>query len=158
MTTTYDPFIPADGTDQRRYDGRRRAEERDGGSAWGAEPRWEPQYQQPQYQEPQYQEPQFQQPQQYAEPRWETEPSPQPRTWQTGGFPVTPEVAEPERARVGAPKGMVKPLLAGLVAVLVAVAGWQAYRIESMSSDNATMHSVLAGEKTSTHELLVPEQ
>src|SRR5690242_14197608 len=71
MTTTYDPFIPADGTDQRRYDGRRRAEERDGGSAWDAEPRWEPQYQEPRYQEPQYQPPQ-----QYAEPRWNAEPTP----------------------------------------------------------------------------------
>jgi len=149
MTTTYDPFIPADGTDQRRYDGRRRAEEPDGGSAWGAEPRWEPQYQPPQ---------------QYAEPRWEPEPqqqrwdpepapAPQPRAWQTGAFPVTPEVAEPGRARGGAPKGLVKPLLAGLVAVLVAVAGWQAYRIESMSSDNATMHSVLAAEKSRTDQL-----
>ncbi|WP_030434056.1 S1C family serine protease [Actinoplanes subtropicus] len=158
MTTTYDPFIPADGTDQRRYDGRRRAEERDGGPAWAAEPRREPQYQEPQYQEPQYQEPQyqqFQQPQQYAEPRWEAEPTPQPRAWQTGAFPVTPEVAEPARVRGGAPKafGFVKPMLAGLVAVLAAVAAWQAYRIQSMSSDNATMHSVLAGEKTRTDEL-----
>src|SRR3954453_10970117 len=130
MTTTYAPFIPADGTDQRRYDGRRRAEERDGGSAWDAEPRREPQYQEPQYEEPQYEEPQyqeqryqqpqfqqFQQPQQYSEPRWEAEPAAQPRTWQTGGFPVPSEVAEPDRARSGGSRGMVKPLVAGLVAV-----------------------------------------
>jgi putative serine protease PepD len=173
MTTTYDPFIPADGTDQRRYDGRRRAEERDGGSAWGAEPRREPQYDQPQYDQPQYEQPQyeqpqyeqpqydqplyeqqqFQQPQQYAEPRWEQEPAAQPRTWQTGAFPAPPQAAEPGRGRVVAPKGMVKPVLAGLVAVLVAVAGWQAYRIESMSSDNASMQTVLAGERTRTDQL-----
>jgi putative serine protease PepD len=174
MTTTYDPFIPADGTDQRRYDGRRRAEERDGGPAWGVEPRWEPQYQEPQepqyqesqhqesqHQEPQYQESQYQQfqePQQFAErqfaePRWEPASTAQPRNWQTGAFPVTPEAAGPERGRVVAPRGMVKPLVAGLVAVLVGVAGWQAYRIESMSSDNATMHSALAGERTRTDEL-----
>src|SRR3954454_9124479 len=60
MTTTYDPFIPADGTDQRRYDGRRRAEEHSGGSAWGAEPRWEPQYQEPQDQQARYQEARYQ--------------------------------------------------------------------------------------------------
>jgi putative serine protease PepD len=151
MTTTYDPFIPADGTDQRRYDGRRRAEERDGGSAWGAEPRWEPQYQEPQYQQPQYAEPRWEpEPQQQ---RWDPEPAPQPRAWQTGAFPVTPEVAEPPRARVAAPKGLVKPLLAGLVAILVVVAGWQAYRIESMSSDNAAMQSVLTAEKSRTDKL-----
>jgi trypsin-like peptidase len=160
MTTTYDPFIPADGTDQRRYDGRRRAEERDGGSAWDAEPRWEPQYQEPQYQEPGYQEPgyqepQYEPPQQYAEPRWNPEPTPQPRAWQTGAFPVMPTEPEPEpmRARGGAPRGLVRPLLAGLVAVLVVVAGWQAYRIESMTSDNAAMQSVLTAERTRTDKL-----
>ena len=149
MTTTYDPFIPADGTDQRRYDGRRRAEEPDAGSAWGAEPRWEPQYQPPQ----QYAEPRWEPEPQQQQQRWNPEPAAQPRAWQTGAFPVMPEVAEPARARAGAPKGLVKPLLAGLVAVLVGVAGWQAYRIESMSSDNATMHSVLAAEKSRTDQL-----
>jgi len=150
MTTTYDPFIPADGTDQRRYDGRRRAEERDGGSAWDAEPRWEPQYQEPRYQEPQYQPPQ-----QYAEPRWNAEPTPQPRAWQTGAFPVMAADPEPEpmRARGGAPRGLVRSLLAGLVAILVVVAGWQAYRIENMSSDNASMQSVLTAEKNRTDKL-----
>ncbi|MFF5293196.1 S1C family serine protease [Paractinoplanes globisporus] len=173
MTTTYDPFIPADGTDQHRYDGRRRAQERETGPAWGAEPRWEPQYQQPQ--QPQFQE--------YAEPhrpaeqrwdsepprerweleppqqqRWEPEPTPHPRAWQTGTFPVAVE-PEPERTRsrgvapLGAARGKVKPLLAGLVAVLAVVAGWQAYRIESMSSSNASMQSVLAAERTRTDRL-----
>jgi len=148
MTTTYDPFIPADGTDQPRYDGRRRAEEQGGGPAWGAEPRWEPQYQEPQYQQTQYQQPQYQETQyqqQFAEPRWESAPQPQ-RTWQT-------EADEPRRARAGGAGGLVKPVLAGLIAVLVGVAGWQAYRIESMSSDNATMHSVLSAEKSRTDQL-----
>ena len=148
MTTTYDPFIPADGTDQPRYDGRRRAEEQGGGPAWGAEPRWEPQYQEPQYQQTQYQQPPYQETQyqqQFAEPRWESAPQPQ-RTWQT-------EADEPRRARAGGAGGLVKPVLAGLIAVLVGVAGWQAYRIESMSSDNATMHSVLSAEKSRTDQL-----
>ena len=148
MTTTYDPFIPADGTDQHRYDGRRRAQERETGPAWGAEPRWEPQYQEPQYQQTQYQQPPYQETQyqqQFAEPRWESAPQPQ-RTWQT-------EADEPRRARAGGAGGLVKPVLAGLIAVLVGVAGWQAYRIESMSSDNATMHSVLSAEKSRTDQL-----
>ena len=148
MTTTYDPFIPADGTDQPRYGERRRAEERGGGPAWDAEPRWEPQYQEPQYQQTQFQQPQYQETQyqqQFAEPRWESAPQPQ-RTWQT-------EADEPRRARAGGAGGLVKPVLAGLIAVLVGVAGWQAYRIESMSSDNATMHSVLSAEKSRTDQL-----
>jgi putative serine protease PepD len=139
MTTTYDPFIPADGTDQRRYDGRRRAEER----AWEPEPR----YEQPPYQ--QYAEPA---PQWQSDQRWEPEPPQHPRAWQssglTGSIPVTPEAepARPGRARV-------KPLVIGLVAVLLAVAGWQAYRIEGMNSDNASLHSVLAAEKDRTDRL-----
>ena len=152
MTTTYDPFIPADGTDQRRYDGRRRAEERGGEPSWQPEARWEPQYQQPQYQQPQYQQYPEPEPQWQSEPRWEAEPPQHPRSWQssglTGSIPVT---AEPEPARGG--RGRAKPLIAGLVAVLVAVAGWQAYRIESMNSDNASLHSTLAAEKNRTDRL-----
>ncbi|MFI5888622.1 S1C family serine protease [Actinoplanes sp. NPDC051513] len=159
MTTTYDPFIPADGTDQRRYDGRRRAEERGGGPAWEPEPRWEPQYQQQQ----QYTEPEPVRERWEAESaperweagqqRWEPEPPQHPRSWQssglTGSFPVA---AEPEpSSRRG--RARVKPLLMGLVAVLVVVAGWQAYRIESMNSDNASLHSVLATEKNRTDRL-----
>ena len=187
MTTTYDPFIPADGTDQRRYDGRRRAEEQDDGPAWASEPRWEPQPQPQQWPEPQSQHQQSQhqqfqqqqsQQQQWAEPapqwqsdtrwdqeqrrdqeqRWAAEPAPQPRAWQsgrtgmTGAFPVAAPEAEPERTRTS-PRGKVKPLLAGLVALLAFVAGWQAYRIESMNSDNASMHSVLAAEQNRTAKL-----
>ncbi|GIM90470.1 S1C family serine protease [Paractinoplanes toevensis] len=128
MTTTYDPFIPADGTDQYQYGGRRRAEE------WTGEPSWQSGtgYQQPQYQEPQY------------PPAWQQEPEPR--------WPGPPEsVAEPERSRPARPR--VKPLAAGLVGVLVAVAGWQAYRIESMNSDNASLHSVLAAEQDRTDRL-----
>jgi putative serine protease PepD len=112
MTTTYDPFIPADRTDQHRYDGRRRAAEPDEGPSWDS---WGHHHQPA-----------------YADPRWE-EPAPLP-------------APAPSRGRV-------KPVIGGLVAVLVGVAGWQAYRIESMNSDNATLHSVLAAEKDRTDKL-----
>jgi S1-C subfamily serine protease len=120
MTTTYDPFIPADGTDRYQYGGRRRAEE------WTGEPSWQSggtEYQQPQYQ------------QRYPEPAWPSGPPEQ--------------VAEPSRSA----RPRVKPLAAGLVGALLAVAGWQAYRIESMNSDNASLHSVLAAEQDRTDRL-----
>ena len=132
MTTTYDPFIPADRTDQRRYDGRRRAEERESGPAWAAEPRWEPQYQHARHQEPHYPEPRYQEAQYREAPYQEV------------------QYQEHRKRLTGLP---VKPVVAGLVTVLVVVAGWQAYRIESMSSDNAAMHSTLAAEKSRTDRL-----
>ena len=153
MTTTYDPFIPADGADQHRYDGRRRAEDPYG--QWGQEPvrhsdtRYaespyaEPVYQAPQYQESQYREPQYQHQQRYQEPAWpQTEPQQQ-------RLPSVADLAPP----AGRPRAKAKPLIGGLVAVLVAVAGWQAYRIETMNRDNSSRHSVLAAEQDRTDRL-----
>ncbi|GIF18350.1 putative serine protease PepD [Actinoplanes tereljensis] len=132
MTTTYDPFIPADGTDQYQYGGRRRAEE------WTGEPSWQSGtgYQQPQYQEPQHS---WQQPEPQYQPRW----------------PESTPVAEPAEplAQAKPARPRVKPLAVALVGVLLAVAGWQVYRIESMSSDNASLHSVLAAEQDRTDRL-----
>jgi putative serine protease PepD len=185
MTTTYDPFIPADGADQNRSDGHRRAEGRADAPAWGAgEPTRPPQQRwgepdqrwaapEPQWAEP---EPQWAEPKQrWAEPeprppggpRWEPEqhweaPPPQPRwdpepaqppRWQTGlgtAFPAAPQ-AEPVPVRSGRSKA--KPLLMVLVLVLAGMAGWQAYRIEAMNSDNAALHSVMAAERTRTDRL-----
>ncbi len=175
MTTTYDPFIPADGADQHRYDGRRRAEGRAEGRAesagWSGGEQWQP--------EPRRAEPQPQPQQQWAEPEpawqpeerweraqhWEPEPAPQqrwdpepsrPPRWQggmTNSFPVMLE-PEPERSRPDRmSRTKAKPVLIGMVGVLVAVAGWQAYRIERMNSDNATMHTTLAAEKNRTDRL-----
>ncbi|MEU4241412.1 trypsin-like peptidase domain-containing protein [Actinoplanes sp. NPDC026619] len=142
MTTTYDPFIPADGTDQHRYDGRRRAEEPAWSSdGWEREPR--------RYAEPTYQEPQFQQ-QQYSAPAW-----PDPVAQHQPGVPEQQrwvDEAPPPAPRSGA-RGRAKPLVAGAVGILLGVAGWQAYRIETMNHDNASLHSVIAAEQTRTDKL-----
>ncbi|MFC7276123.1 S1C family serine protease [Paractinoplanes rhizophilus] len=161
MTTTYDPFIPADGADQGRYDGRRRAEDQSFPSRsaeyaqpaprWQPEPRWEPADQpwEPVDQRWGSVDPRGEP----VDQRWAPEPPRHPRSWQSSGLTGTFPVAEPEPERARAGRGRVKPLLTGLVAVLVAVAGWQAYRIESMNSDNATLHSTLAAEKNRTDRL-----
>lgn len=131
MTTTYDPFIPADGADQN---GHRRAGGRADASAWGPpQQRWgEP-------------EPQWGGPEQrwQAGPSWE--PPPQQPRWQA----AVPAVQEPPKGG----RSRAKPLLVALVLALVGVAGWQAYRIETMNNDNAAMHSVLAAEKSRTDRL-----
>ena len=168
MTTTYDPFIPADGTDQRRYDGQRRAEA-DGG--WVTDDRWEPapsREPEPQWQAAPRYEPEpashYVPDQRYEMPSQRYEPEPawggghrntgeQPR-WHAGlaeSFPAATEV-EPERPRADR-LARVKPVLAGLVALLIGVAAWQAYRIERMNTDNASLHSVLANEKGRTDRL-----
>jgi putative serine protease PepD len=213
MTTTYDPFIPADGADQHRYDGHRRAQGRDDSPAWGAdqhrepepeperrwaepeqpraepeqhwaepEPRWaepearrtepEPRWAEPESHraepeprwaepEPRWQsDPQWDQEQRWdaapahhqQQARWDPEPATPPR-WQAGRPPSFPVRSEPEPEPARSTRGRAKPLLVGLVGALVVVAGWQAYRIESMTSDSAAMHSVLAAEKNRTDRL-----
>jgi putative serine protease PepD len=216
MTTTYDPFLPADGADHHRSDAGRRAVGRadapgrggagtrraDGSTGWAPpEPRRPESYREPEhYREPEsYREPE---PYRVAEPRWEPQPhgepepyrvaeprwEPQPHgepgphrgpgpqraaepyreappqqhwhpepasppRWQTGaeaGSPARPElVPDPGPRR----RGRAKPLLAVLVTVLSGVAGWQAYRIEQMHSDNAAMHTVLTAERDRTDRL-----
>ncbi|SNY49507.1 S1C family serine protease [Paractinoplanes atraurantiacus] len=163
MTMTFEPFTPAGATgEQRQYDGRRRASEPAAAPAWDEPSRWnepasdpwaEPappaqrrfqEWEQPQQQgwveDPQWQVPQQRQPQ---APRWHEEVA-------------APVVAEPEpepeprRSSVG---GRIKPLVIGVVVLLLLVAGWQAYRIESMSDHNQSLASGLAAEKDRTDRL-----
>ncbi|GAA0551593.1 hypothetical protein GCM10010172_37400 [Paractinoplanes ferrugineus] len=141
MTTTYDPFIPAEGADQQRYDGRRRVQE------WPAEHWQAPEPGYPQAQRPA--EPTWQHPSQ-PEPQYQPRMSEQQR-WETGSFPTVPTSLSPEPRAGGRSK--TKPLVAALVGILLGVAGWQAYRIETMNHDNATMHSVVAAEKSRTDQL-----
>jgi trypsin-like peptidase len=158
MTTTYDPFIPADGADQNRSDGGRRVDGRVDAPGWGGTgPRWGEAHAAWAPPEPRRPEQRFPGPP--AEPRWDPEPPQppqwgsapaQPLRWQTGPIQA-PAQPEPEpRPRRG---GRGRVWLALLVTVLTGVAGWQAYRIEQMHGDNAAMHSVLATEKDRTDRL-----
>jgi putative serine protease PepD len=47
----------------------------------------------------------------------------------------------------------VRPAVAGLVAVLIVVAAWQAYRIEGMTRDNQSLSSGLSAERNRTDQL-----
>ncbi|XVV11350.1 trypsin-like peptidase domain-containing protein [Actinoplanes sp. CA-131856] len=153
MTMTFEPFTPAGSTgEQRQYDGRRRAaapawEETPEPARWNepaSDPWGEParrfqEWEQPQQQgwveDPQWQVPQQRQPQ---APRWHEEvaaPAPEP---------------EPRRS---SPGGRIKPLVIGVVVLLLLVAGWQAYRIEGMSDHNQSLASGLAAEKGRTDRL-----
>ncbi|XVU23998.1 S1C family serine protease [Actinoplanes sp. CA-054009] len=176
MTMTFEPFTPAGSTgEQRQYDGRRRAGEPAAAPAWEeapgraeparwnepasdpwaepargrgwAEPEpaaprrfqeWEPSPQQQGWvEDPQWQVPQQRQAQAQP-PRWHEEvaaPAPEP---------------EPRRSPAG---GRIKPLVIGVVVLLLLVAGWQAYRIEGMSDHNQSLASGLAAEKGRTDRL-----
>jgi putative serine protease PepD len=61
------------------------------------------------------------------------------------------QAAAPAPARAGRP--WLRPAILGLVAVLLVVAGWQAYRIEGMSRNNQTLVSGLSAEKVRTDQL-----
>ena len=68
------------------------------------------------------------------------------------GYAAPGGYAAPEPRPVRA-KPWLRPAIIALVAVLVAVAGWQAYRIEGVSRDNQTLVSGLTAEKDRTDEL-----
>ncbi|MFG1988572.1 S1C family serine protease [Actinoplanes sp. NPDC048988] len=163
MTMTFEPFTPAGTAEQRQYDGRRRAGEPVAAPAWEETPRWEeaPRWEEPArwnepagdpwaepaprarqgwVEDPQWQVPQQRQPQ---APRWHEEIA-APVAVPAAGEP------EPRRSAVG---GRIKPLVVGVVVLLLLVAGWQAYRIESMSDHNQSLASGLAAEKDRTDRL-----
>ncbi|GAA2863261.1 hypothetical protein Acy02nite_52660 [Actinoplanes cyaneus] len=166
MTATYEPFTPAGSPEPRReryaarqderyddryedrYGDRRRGDRRDEGygraeDPWAApeQPRsWEqpaPAWQEPQP-APAWQDPQpaqaWQDPQ--PAPRWSDQSQ---VAWAAAPAYAAPayESPAPQPARrTSGLSGRTKPIVFGLVAVLLAVVGWQAYRIESVLSAN----------------------
>jgi putative serine protease PepD len=100
-------------------------------------------------------------------PSWTAEPAPRVATYApTSGYPAVsgysqnagyadnsgyPPVEPPTRALSG--RRWLRPAIIGLVAVLVLVAGWQAYRIEGMTRDNQALVSGLGTEKNRTDAL-----
>jgi putative serine protease PepD len=183
MSTTYDPFIPADGTHQHEYGGRRRAEGRDEGAGWAAGQRWEPPAAEPgrESARPRTAETSWQHEQRWeAEPRrdaiprqrWEGET---PQRWESSprhehdryeqarhqhqvSWEQPPAGAQPQwqAGPPGAgpqPARRAKPLIAILVAVLLLVVGWQAYRLEQVGDTTDAMHSVIAAEQDRTARL-----
>ena len=164
MTATYDPFTPAGVPEQQGNAGRRRAEDRH----WTSDQRWtgvEEQY--PAALPPM--------PRSWTDdPRWTDDPSidGSPRRGAraayaapTGAYQVaTPPpgpaaagypapVGAPGYAEPGRRAGRVKPVILGLVLVLLLVAAWQAYRIEGMHHGNADLAAALDAEKGRTDRL-----
>lgn len=147
MTTTYDPFVPAGASGEGGYGGRRRAEEQ----TWVEDQAWAGQHgggvPAGHWTE---------------DPRWSGDARPAPARAayaQTSGFPVVsapPQAAAPMpmSSRDQPSRGSwVRPAVAGLVAVLIVVAAWQAYRIESMTRDNQSLSSGLSTERDRTDQL-----
>jgi putative serine protease PepD len=181
MTMTFEPFTPANGSDQGEYGGRRRAEERPEQHGRGRQTapadRWaEPadpwDYQAPrdmgEWSDPGGVEtswadarpPDRGWPEQQG---WREEPQShqtsrqdQQTNWRdelSAAYPVqSMQEAAPlqDQRRRGF---RAKPVILGVVVLLLLVAGWEAYRIESMSKHNAHLASVLTAEKTRTDRL-----
>jgi putative serine protease PepD len=153
MTAPYEPFTPANSTGggQRRAQGWDWQDERSWSSQatdpWAAQPQQYPEsqaYQQPQaYQEPQgyqqSQQPQWSQQQQWApEPQWA---APQQQVF-------TPPAPAP-RPRVSRSRSIIF----GLVAALVAVSGWQAFRVESIIQSSNDLNEAVTASQGRTEEL-----
>ncbi|MDI6103261.1 trypsin-like peptidase domain-containing protein [Actinoplanes sp. NEAU-A12] len=150
MTAPFEPFTPANGTGGAR----RRAQEWDWQEdrSWNTQQAvdpWSQPQQQPQQQEwPQQQwapEQQWPQQQQWApEPQWSAPPQ----------QPVYPQVQVPDPAPE--PRRRVnrsRPIIIGLVAALVLVAGWQAFRVESMIQRSGDLAEAVDASQGRTQEL-----
>jgi putative serine protease PepD len=95
------------------------------------------------------------------DPRWSGDARPAPARAayaSTSGYPVVsgppPAVmANPPVAERAGRGSWVRPAVAGLVAVLIVVAAWQAYRIEGMTRDNQSLTSGLSAERGRTDQL-----
>jgi len=71
----------------------------------------------------------------------------------TGAYPAPNDYAAAPEPRTARAKPWVRPAIIALVALLVAVAGWQAYRLEGVTRDNQTLVSGLTAEKDRTDQL-----
>jgi putative serine protease PepD len=128
MSSPFEPFTPADGG-RRAQEWDWREEEYQAQDPWARQPQ-QYQYEQPQYRQPQqYEQPQYQQPQQYQQSQY-----------QQSVYEAPPEPRER--------KSRYKPILFGLVAALVLVSGWQAFRVESLlQNSNALRDTVNSSEE-----------
>jgi putative serine protease PepD len=157
MTMTFEPFTPANGSDQGEYGGRRRAEEhpeqhRRGGQT-APDDRWAEPADPWGYQAPrdtgEWSDPGG------VETSWADARSPD-RGWRDELSAAYPQQSMPEAAPLQEQRRRgfrARPVILGVVVLLLLVAGWEAYRIESMSKHNADLASVLTAEKTRTDRL-----
>ncbi|GAA4591406.1 putative serine protease PepD [Actinoplanes octamycinicus] len=161
MTATYEPFTPAGSPEPRRAryaeryaedrydDGYRRPEDPWAGQqqrSWESGPVWadtsfaEPRQEQPRYEQPGYEQPRYEQPG-YEQPGYE-----QPARAFEQPAPAYPTAFAPavEQTRPAKSRGKAKPLVIALVAVLVGITGWQAYRIESVIQSSNDLASAVS--------------
>jgi putative serine protease PepD len=143
MSSPFEPFTPANG-------GRRAQEWNWQEEQYQAQDPWaqQQQYQQPQY--PQYEQSQYQQSQyqqsQYQQPVYEAYQQPQYQQYQ----PSQPAYTPPEpRER----KSRYKPILFGLVAALVLVSGWQAFRVETIIQSSNDLAEAVSTSQDRVDEL-----
>jgi putative serine protease PepD len=140
---------------ERRDDGYGRAED-----PWAApqQQTWAqqaPAQQEPEQHAPAWQETAWQEPE--PAPRWSGQPQ---ATWAAPAY-AEPAYVEPAyetpaahpAGRTAALGGRTKPIVFGVVAVLLAVVGWQAYRIESVIKSSNDLATAVAGEKDRSAEL-----
>jgi putative serine protease PepD len=150
MSMTFEPFTSARVPEQGGHGGRRRAGESGESppSAVPADP-WRADWAQTAT------------PRQESGPQWVADPGqpwagrPAPQ-WDLGaGLPVAglPVADETRVAARDARSGRSRTFVLGLVALLVVVAGWQAYRIEGMTGHNAVLAADLAAEKDRTDKM-----
>ncbi|MEU4621444.1 trypsin-like peptidase domain-containing protein [Actinoplanes sp. NPDC023801] len=133
MSTPFEPFTPANS-------GRRAQEWNWQDDQYPAQDPWsqqQPVYQQPVYEQPVYQQSVYEQP--VYQPVYQ-----QPVHEQ----PVQPSY-EPPRARTS----RYKPIVIGLVVALVAVSGWQAFRVESMIQSSNDLAEAVSSSQGRTDEL-----
>ncbi|MEU8656803.1 S1C family serine protease [Actinoplanes philippinensis] len=135
MSSPFEPFTPANGG-RRAQEWDWREEQYQAQDPWAQQqPQQQYQYQQPQYQQAEYQQAEYQ----YQQPVYE---APQ-QQYQAAYTPPEPR----ER------KNRYKPALFGLVAALVLVTGWQAFRVETIIQNNNEIADTVNASKDRVEKL-----
>lgn len=142
MSPRYEPFTPADGYDRRR--GERAAPEQQ----WGREQQWGQEQQQWGQEQQWFLEQQWAQERQWEQQQFYAAPQP-------AYEPAHPEPAYPEPAPVVpvARGSRSRTVIIGLVAALLAVSAWQAFRVEGMIRSSSELASAVTAEQGKTKEL-----
>jgi putative serine protease PepD len=137
MSTPFEPFTPAN-SGRRAQEWNWQEEQQYQAQAYDPWAQQQPAYQQPSYEQPSYEQPVYQQQPAYQQPVYEQ--------------PVH-QAPQPSYEQPRVKRSRYKPIVIGLVVALVAVSGWQAFRVENMIQSSNDLAERVSSSQGRTEEL-----
>jgi putative serine protease PepD len=143
MSTPFEPFTPANSGRRAQEWNWQDDQQYQAQDPWAAQ---QPSWAQPGYQQPAYQpEPVYQPEPAYQQPGYQQQPGFQQPVYEQPVYQAPPQPRER--------KSRYKPIVIGLVVALVAVSGWQAFRVENMIQSSNELAERVSSSQGRTEEL-----